>query len=199
MESSPDRRDAHALQPGDEIGAVRGAWAHGGHLAVLGVLLSALSIARANGSAARGATLRDAGRSRINRSRKGVAVRRPRSIAVCAHRARGAFCSGFRSRASGGAPFAVLAFLACVLGQGLFLNMVTKSQQLAVQLSALSAILPSFLLSVSFPSKHAVVARARRVDRPSSLRDHLSSRCSARRKGVSSCGRTISRSSPSPS
>lgn len=42
---------------------------------------------------------------------------------------------------------AVILFLVCVLGQGLLISMVTKSQQVAVQIGALSAILPSLLLS----------------------------------------------------
>ncbi len=42
---------------------------------------------------------------------------------------------------------AVALFLICVLGQGLLISMVTKSQQVAVQVGAISAILPSLLLS----------------------------------------------------
>lgn len=42
---------------------------------------------------------------------------------------------------------AVILFLVCVLGQGLLISMVTKSQQVAVQVGAVSAILPSLLLS----------------------------------------------------
>lgn len=42
---------------------------------------------------------------------------------------------------------AVGMFLVCVLGQGLLISMVTKSQQVAVQVGAISAILPSLLLS----------------------------------------------------
>lgn len=41
----------------------------------------------------------------------------------------------------------VVLFLVCVLGQGLFISMATKSQQLATQIGAVSAILPSMLLS----------------------------------------------------
>lgn len=41
----------------------------------------------------------------------------------------------------------VVLFLVCVLGQGLLISMVTKSQQVAVQVGAISAILPSLLLS----------------------------------------------------
>jgi ABC-2 type transport system permease protein len=42
---------------------------------------------------------------------------------------------------------AVGLFLVCVLGQGLLISMITKSQQVAVQVGAISAILPSLLLS----------------------------------------------------
>ncbi len=42
---------------------------------------------------------------------------------------------------------AVTLFLVCVLGQGLFISMVTKSQQVATQIGAVSAILPSLILS----------------------------------------------------
>jgi ABC-2 type transport system permease protein len=42
---------------------------------------------------------------------------------------------------------AVALFLVCVLGQGLLISMITKSQQVAVQVGAISAILPSLLLS----------------------------------------------------
>lgn len=42
---------------------------------------------------------------------------------------------------------AVVLFLVCVLGQGLFISMVTKSQQVATQIGAVSAILPSLILS----------------------------------------------------
>ena len=43
--------------------------------------------------------------------------------------------------------FAATLFLACALGQGLFISAVTKSQQLATQIGAVSAMLPSLLLS----------------------------------------------------
>ncbi len=42
---------------------------------------------------------------------------------------------------------ALLLFLICALGQGLLISMVTKSQQLATQIGAVSAILPALLLS----------------------------------------------------
>lgn len=42
---------------------------------------------------------------------------------------------------------AVALFLACSLGQGLLISMVTKSQQVATQVGAVSSILPSLLLS----------------------------------------------------
>ena len=42
---------------------------------------------------------------------------------------------------------AVALFMVCVLGQGLLISMVTKNQQVATQVGALSAILPSLLLS----------------------------------------------------
>jgi ABC-2 type transport system permease protein len=38
-------------------------------------------------------------------------------------------------------------FLVCLLSQGLLISMVTKSQQLATQIGAMGAILPSMLLS----------------------------------------------------
>jgi ABC-2 type transport system permease protein len=42
---------------------------------------------------------------------------------------------------------AVILFLVCVLGQGLLISTIAKSQQVAVQAGAISAILPSMLLS----------------------------------------------------
>lgn len=42
---------------------------------------------------------------------------------------------------------AAILFLVGVLGQGLFISMVTKSQQVATQIGAITAILPSLLLS----------------------------------------------------
>lgn len=42
---------------------------------------------------------------------------------------------------------AATLFLACALGQGLLISTVTKSQQLATQIGAVSAMLPSILLS----------------------------------------------------
>jgi ABC-2 type transport system permease protein len=42
---------------------------------------------------------------------------------------------------------ATVLFLACVLSQGLLISMVTKNQQVATQIGAVSAILPSMLLS----------------------------------------------------
>ncbi len=60
---------------------------------------------------------------------------------------------------------AVVLFLVCVLGQGLFISMVTKSQQVATQIGAVSAILPSLLLSgflfpiENMPAPLQVIAR----------------------------------------
>lgn len=42
---------------------------------------------------------------------------------------------------------AAVLFLVCVLSQGLLISMVTKNQQVATQIGAVSAILPSMLLS----------------------------------------------------
>lgn len=42
---------------------------------------------------------------------------------------------------------AVILFLICALGQGLFISMVTKSQQVATQIGAVTSILPALLLS----------------------------------------------------
>jgi ABC-2 type transport system permease protein len=42
---------------------------------------------------------------------------------------------------------AVILFLVCSLGQGLLISMVTKSQQVATQVGAVSSILPALLLS----------------------------------------------------
>lgn len=42
---------------------------------------------------------------------------------------------------------AVVLFLVCTLGQGLLISMVTKSQQVATQVGAVSSILPALLLS----------------------------------------------------
>ncbi|MCK6550554.1 ABC transporter permease [Myxococcota bacterium] len=42
---------------------------------------------------------------------------------------------------------AAILFITGVLGQGLFISMVTKSQQVATQIGAITAILPSLLLS----------------------------------------------------
>ncbi|MCB9654262.1 MAG: ABC transporter permease [Deltaproteobacteria bacterium] len=42
---------------------------------------------------------------------------------------------------------AVFLFLVAALGQGVFISMATKSQQLAVQIGAISSILPSLLIS----------------------------------------------------
>ena len=41
----------------------------------------------------------------------------------------------------------IVLFLVCVLGQGLFISTVTRNQQVATQLAAVSATLPSVLLS----------------------------------------------------
>lgn len=50
---------------------------------------------------------------------------------------------------------ATAPFLVCVLGQGFLISTITKSQQVAVQVGALSAILPSLLLSgFLFPIKN---------------------------------------------
>lgn len=42
---------------------------------------------------------------------------------------------------------AVVLFLVCALGQGLLISMITKSQQVATQIGAVSSILPALLLS----------------------------------------------------
>jgi ABC-2 type transport system permease protein len=42
---------------------------------------------------------------------------------------------------------ASVLFMVCALGQGLLISMITKSQQVATQIGAVSAILPSLLLS----------------------------------------------------
>jgi ABC-2 type transport system permease protein len=42
---------------------------------------------------------------------------------------------------------ATLLFLLCVLGQGLLISVVTRNQQVATQVGAVSSMLPSFLLS----------------------------------------------------
>ena len=43
--------------------------------------------------------------------------------------------------------FAVFLFLVCALGQGLLISTVTRNQQVATQIGAVSSILPALLLS----------------------------------------------------